>query len=496
MNLGAGIGTGIRPSARVRGAAKHSSFVNAPARTLMVIFGGSGDLAQRKILPALERLLTQGTAADIDVVAVGRTPREKVLPGLRQGVSAALSDRLDYLQMEYDRAGFERLRERCGQESGGVVPNTVFHMAVPPSAFGPILDGLKSAGLIPPPASARWSRILIEKPFGLDQESARRLNGMVRSAFGESQVFRLDHYLGKPAAHGIYSLRMAYPALDAVWDARFIESVHIRSKETLGCADRAGYFEGVGIVRDMIQSHLMQLLALAAMDLPRDGDPSSLRRSRSEVFVRIAKLESCGISECLRGRYGGGIQDGVSARPYLTEPGVPADSVTETYARIPLRIHHPRWQGVPFHLEAGKRMDRKETTVEVRFRRPGLELEEGPFVGRITRLRFRIQPEADILADFEDGSSVSLPAASLPGYFPAEDLVLGHDGYAVLFKHALEGNSSLFVGEGEAEEAWSCLEPLLQTWARKHPERDPMPDYPPGWTGPDVSNATGAASAG
>lgn len=455
-------------------------------KRMVILFGGSGDLARRKVLPALEAVAGGDGAEETEVLVVGRSGSADMLDGLRRGRSESFARRLDFFRMDYDEAGFAALRERCMARVGEGEPvNFLFHLGVPPSAFETIITGLRNSDLIRPPGGPGWSRLLVEKPIGIDGESALRVDRLLLTCFSEEQIYRVDHYLGKPSVHSLVGIRAADPGLDSIWNSKFISQVRITSKETLGCGERAGFFDGVGILRDMVQSHLIQLLGLVAMDIPQRQDAHAFRESKCRTIRQLLPIaHDEGFPYVIRGRYTSGLFQGERVGGYLEEKGVPAESMTETYALVRLFHGSERWSGVPFHLEAGKRMDRKETLVEVVFRKAPDSLPES-FAGPLPRRAvFRIQPEGDAFLEYHDGSRAAFPVhagSGLPG-MRAGHGEIDPDGYSLILGHAMSGDRMLSVHAEEVESAWRSLAHVLRKWSTPRQSSDVM-EYAPGWSG-------------
>jgi glucose-6-phosphate 1-dehydrogenase len=463
----------------------------ASAGSLFIIFGGFGDLARRKIFPALNALVAKGVVPEgFHALAVGRRSSGAADSGLPGGAPESLARKLSSLKIDYSEKGFAELREHCVALGGGALPNLLFHLAVPPTAFGEIAAGLKRAGLVHPHGGESWSRLLLEKPFGMDGLSATRLNQSLLQSFSEDQIYRLDHYLGKPPVHLPFLLRILHPELERVWNSRHIRYVTLRSKETLGCENRSAYFDGVGILRDMVQSHLIQILALMAMDVPEDFTSAGFRREKIRALRNVKPIDLDAPSAlALRGQYSAGPFEGRHVPGYHEEDGVSPGSVTETYTAIKLELAGPRWAGVPFYIESGKRMDRKETLLEIGFHDrvlggPGENPVESP-----SRIIIRIQPEGTAVAEYRDGRVLELESGDyLHSEFQSLGKEGGHqDGYSVLIENALLGKSKLFLHSEEIDLAWSCLEPLIRRWSNDANAGADMIRYAPGWVGSPFS---------
>jgi len=468
---------------------------------LFVIIGGTGDLTQRKLLPALVRSMRreQGPQSvvlgasrktgldDAAYCAWGRAALEEA------GVTdpAALQwcdDRLHYLPLpETTPETFQALKQRIldVESEHGLPGNRVFYLALPPGAFPETIRALGTAGLARGPG---WTRLVIEKPFGRDLESAVALNGIVHEVFDESQVYRIDHYLGKETVQNLLVFRFANPVFEDVWNRDRVASVQITVAESLGVGHRAGYYEQAGALRDMVQNHATQLLTLVAMEAPAAFDAAAIRAEKVKVLRSIAALDA---REAVLGQYTAGTVDGKAVPGYLQEPGVAPDSRTETYAGLRLDVATWRWQGVPFLIRTGKRLERRLTRIVVAFRRPPIEIFE-PFqdVCRLNSnvLVLTLQPDEGFDLRFEvktPGEGVDLVSERLRFRYDEAFAPLP-DAYETLLRDVVEGDQTLFVHADEAEAAWRLYDPLLRQKPR------PLP-YPAGGRGPSGRQILAAA---
>ena len=332
---------------------------------VFVVFGGTGDLAQRKLIPSLYRLITDQQARDRCVVlgvsrqAVGdaayRTwAREALVESGLEGdeIEAWCQGNLHHQALADNEAGYTVLRERIEtiEAERGLPGNRVFYMAIPPGAFAPTIEGLGSSGLN---HSAGWVRVVVEKPFGTDLESARALNDLLLSTFDETQIYRIDHYLGKATVQNLLTFRFTNPMFERLWNRDRVSRVEITVAEDLGIAGRAGYYERAGVVRDMVQNHLTQLLALVAMEPPNVFDADRIRDEKVKVITAVAPVEG---DDVVYGRYESGRLEGEEVPGYLDEVGVSPDSTTPTFVGLKLFVDTWRWQGIPFLLRTGKRL--------------------------------------------------------------------------------------------------------------------------------------------
>ena len=379
--------------------------------------------------------------------------------------------------------------------------NRLFYMAVPPSIFAPIATHLHESGVCARTETrkiAPWRRLILEKPFGDDLESGRALNAQVLSLFGEHQCFRIDHYLGKETVQNLLVARSANAMFEAVWSRAHVSHVQITASETVGLEGRAGYYERAGVVRDMFQNHLLQLLALVAMEPPDAPTADAIRDEKVRALRAVQPLVEGGKSAAVRAQYGAGHIDGVAVRGYRDEPGASPTSTTPTYAAMRVFVHTDRWRGVPFYLRSGKRMAKRATEIALVFREPKrimYELSPGARP-EPNALVFRIQPD--------DGMSlritVKIPGAALalsPGIetTPVEmDFAFAdafgddaHSAYATLLLDAMLGDATLFTRSDEVEAGWSLTDPLLRHWESGADTK--MPTYAAGTWGPSEAGA-------
>jgi glucose-6-phosphate 1-dehydrogenase len=466
-----------------------------------VIFGATGHLSRNKLLPALYNLekagrLTEGTA----VLGVGRRPWDSAY--WRDQVHVVLESQLG---SNLDEAVFSRFRERLHFFSGDLDdptalislketlerepvfnPNIVFYLALMPAQYGPVARSLAENGLNR--QTAGWRRLVVEKPFGYDMESARMLNQGLHSDFDEGQIYRIDHYLGKETVQNVLVFRFANLMLEPLWNRNYIDHVQITHSETAGIEGRAGYFDGAGALRDMIQSHLLQMLTIVAMEPPPNLDAESLRDEKVKVLKSIRPIPQTAVhAHTYRAQYVGGVvkdQEG-SVPGYLEEPGVPAHSATETYAALKLYIDNWRWRNVPFFLRTGKRLARKSSMISIRFKHPPQQLFRETQIQDIQPnwLLLGIQPEQCIRAEMqvkEQGLEMRTTTTQLDaGTCSHETYQL--DAYETLLLDVIDGDHSLFLRYDEVNWAWEVVDPVLKVWAT---ERDFVHTYLAGSWGP------------
>lgn len=459
-----------------------------------VVFGASGDLSQRKLLPALARLgRTKTLSMRRLVVGVGR---DKTLgdEGFRKLARRALEaaepgqedlanwcDECLFYQPVAGPEDYRALATRIAELEAerGIEPNRVFYLSIPPQAFAGTVEGLASAGLH---ESSGWTRLVIEKPFGLDLASAVELNRVVHRWFDEERVFRIDHFLGKETVQNLLVLRFANQVFESIWNRDRIRDVQITVAETSGIGGRGGYYDNSGALRDMVQNHLTQILTLLAMDVPSRYDAESIHHEKRKVLRSIRPIRA---EDVVFGRYGAGKVDGKDVRAYADEKGVPASSRTETFVALALEVDSWRWQGVPFYLRTGKRMARRVTEVAVTFRRPPVQLFESLCAGEVDNdvLVLRLQPDEGFALHIDvkrPGSPAKL--AKIPLSFDYQE-AFGEppDAYVTLLEDVLRGDSTLFVHADEVEDSWRLFDPILAA-------SPPLEEYAPGTFGPQKAD--------
>ena len=462
-----------------------------PPCCIFTIFGATGDLSRRKILPALFALYVQGRITD-DCLVVG-VARESGLGDdgfralVREAVKAAEHDQ-DAVARQAE--ALERWCERClfyhsignstpedyadiGRRLGeleqehNLPGNRVFYLAIPPQAFRGTIEGLGGAGLN---RSAGWTRLVIEKPFGRDLASAVELNKLVHTCYDESQVYRIDHYLGKETVQNLLVFRFSNAVFESIWNRDHVDGVQITVAEDIGIESRAGYYESAGAVRDIIQNHGTQLLALIAMEVPARFDADSIRFEKIKALRSVALIDA---DEVVLGQYTDGTVDGKQVPGYREEPGVAPDSMTETYAALKLEVDSWRWQGVPFFIRTGKRMPKRLTEIVIHFRRPPVWMfeEMGTSEIRSNILRLTIQPDEGFALYFNakaPGQPLELKRLPLDFEYKDEFPELP-EAYQTLLLEIMEGDQTLFVHADEVETAWQLYAPILEGHWPVHP---------------------------
>jgi glucose-6-phosphate 1-dehydrogenase len=473
--------------------------------TAMVIFGAAGDLARRKLLPALHNLGVAKLLGDCTaVVGVGRAPfddetyrdklREDLAAGAGSALDAAVVDRLAasaaFVSGTFeDPKTFERLGERLAgiEKTCGTDGNVLFYLATAPEYFGPIVEKLGAAGLVAE-SNGRWRRVIVEKPFGCDLDSARKLNASLRRVLGERQIWRIDHYLGKETVQNLLVFRFGNGMFEPIWNRQYIDNVQITVAESIGVEKRGGYYDGAGALRDMVPNHLLQLLSLVAMEPPTSFEAEAVREEKSKILRAIRPLTPEGVlTHAVRGQYGAGYSGTGRVPAYRSEERVATDSATETYAALQLGIENWRWADVPFYLRTGKRLSRRVSEIAIQFRRPPLLLFRDTAVEHLARnvLVVRVQPEEGISLRF--GAKIPGPTVRVGNVameFRYEDAFGSRPstGYETLLYDAIRGDATLFQRADMVEAGWSVVQPILDVWKALPPHA--FPNYASGSWGP------------
>lgn len=479
--------------------------------TIITIFGASGDLCARKLVPAIYNLAVDNLLpADFYLIGYGRKP----IPDeeFRKMASKAISEfsrrkfnadiwehvekKTFYCSGGYDEVeAFKKLSEKIDgiEKEVGREMQSVFYVSTPPSVFEPIIKCLGEVGLATRHQSgSNHTKVVIEKPFGKDLDSARQLNRVIQGVFQERQVYRIDHYLGKETVQDLLVQRFANSIFEPLWNRNYVDNVQITVAESLGVGSRGGYYEQSGATRDMIQNHTMQLLALTAMEAPASLDAESIRDEKVKLLKAVKPLRlGYENSDVVRAQYAEGLIDGQKVKGYREEEGVSEESGTETYAALRLAINNWRWEGVPFYLRSGKRMARRVTEIAIQFKRPPSSLfsENEMFNLANNSLVFQIQPD--------EGSTILLNG-KIPGLQTRTQPVKMHFRYATTFGSntpeayerlvldAMIGDGTLFIRGDETEASWSLITPLHEFW--KSEGQRGIESYASGSWGPNASD--------
>jgi glucose-6-phosphate 1-dehydrogenase len=479
---------------------------------VLVIFGVTGDLARKKLMPAVYDLANRGLLPPgFSLVGFARRDwehedfaqvtyeavKEHARTPFRDDVWQQMSQGVRFVPGEFaDDAAFDRLAAMVKDLDAerGTGGNYAFYLSIPPKFFPDVVQQLKRSGLSDPgegpfPAGHRpWRRVVIEKPFGHDLASAQELNAILDAVFPRHSVFRIDHYLGKETVQNILALRFANSLWEPIWNRRYVDHVQISMAEDIGIGGRAGYYDGIGAARDVIQNHLLQLLALTAMEEPVSFDADSLRAEKEKVLSAVTLPDDLATGTA-RGQYTAGWQGGVQVRGFLEEDGIAADSRTETYAAVKLGVDTRRWAGVPFYLRTGKRLPRRMTEIALVFQRaPHL-----PFTKTDTEelgqnaIVIRVQPDEGVTVRFGSkvpGSAMEVRDVNMDFAYGESFLESSPEAYERLLLDVLIGDPPLFPRHEEVELAWRILDPIEEFWA-EHTKPEP---YPAGSTGPPCAD--------
>jgi glucose-6-phosphate 1-dehydrogenase len=479
-----------------------------PDAGILVIFGASGDLTKRKLLPALFHLRQNDLLPkEFAIVGVARRPLgDEFAADMRSGIvefgSVEASDpkldefvkHISYFPLNFDDpASYARLKaelDRIGKERS-IGGKRIFYLATAPEFFAGIIENLGAQGMAQPEKGQ--ASVVIEKPFGHDLDSARELNEQVNAVFQESQVFRIDHYLGKETVQNILVFRFANGMFEPVWNRNYIDHVQITASETLGVEGRGPFYEKAGALRDVVQNHMMELLSFVAMEPPSSFDAEAVRREKVKAWRAIPSIP---ILNAVRGQYGPGLIDGQRVAGYRDEERVNPESGVETYAAVRLEIENWRWAGVPFYLRAGKRMKKRATEISIQFKQPPLLIfnrmaSAGPCQEiQPNLLTIRIQPDEGIALRFgakvPTTPNMDVCPVNMDFDYAAAFGKSSANGYERLLLDAMLGDQTLFSHRDGVEITWALYTPILQAWATKNPEV--FPNYFAGSWGPECSD--------
>ena len=455
-----------------------------PGATTLVIFGASGDLTKRKLLPAVHSLCRgQRLPARFAVVGVARSHmsdeqfRQLFVDSLREfagrdavndEVAASMQSQMYFVAGEMnDPELYQRLGSRLATIG---TEGVLYYLAIPPSAYGTVVEGLDAAGLAGSP-EVGWRRLIVEKPFGTDLESARKLNALLHRHFAEDQIFRIDHYLGKETVQNLLVLRFANGMFEPIWNRRYIDHVQITAAETVGVERRASYYEGAGALRDMVQNHLMQLLSLVAMEPPTEFSATSVRDRKMDALLAAQPIVGGeDPSGAVRGQYGPGWLEGKEVPGYREEPGVSPDSLTETFVGLKVKLDSWRWAGVPFYLRTGKRLPKRITEIAIQFHRPPLQifrrLSPTPLTSDL--LVINVQPDEGISLRFNakiPGTRMQVAPVMMNFRYGTTFQGEVPEAYETLLLDAMLGDATLFARHDFVEASWALITPVNELWA-------------------------------
>ena len=477
----------------------------------IVFFGASGDLFKRMLLPAMYAMRLNGVLPnDFAIVGFSRSQYtddefrqyckeqlEEFAPPDEKPQGALWDDfakRISYISADFnDTNCYVSLKEQLEENDAhlGTKGNRLYYLSTPPSVFPIIIEHIKLAGLDPASNDRGWSRIVIEKPFGTDLDSARALQQTVDRVFRESEVYRIDHYLGKEPVQDIMALRFANTIFEPVWNRNYVQSIQITAAEQLGVEGRGGYYDQAGALRDMIQNHVMNLLALVAMEPPATAEADAIRNEKYKVFSAIMPPSHADVAEmAVRGQYGPGSINGKPVPGYREEPEVAPNSNTETYAAVRLFVESWRWAGVPFYLRSGKRLARKVSEIAVTFK-PIPHRFYGDASDKIepNALVIKIQPDEGVAMRFSakvPGAKNHIRSVFMDFNYGSGFGVQSPPAYERLIADAMRGDQTLFTRWDAVERAWEVVTPILDVW--QNTKDFTFPNYPAGSQGPESAN--------
>lgn len=483
---------------------------NRPPASVIFIFGGSGDLNQRKLTPALYNLfLDEWLPEKFAVVGLGRTEYDDETfrghlyeavqefsrrKGEMNGHWKEFSNFVSYLQMDAeDAASYSKIADRVKEfeQQFGEHPNVIFYLAVAPQLVPDIATKLGALNIC---KDTRCTRIVVEKPFGHDLKSAQTLNGLLAQMFDEDQIYRIDHYLGKETVQNIIALRFANALFEPIWNRNYIEHVQITVAETVGVEGRGGYYEQSGALRDMVQNHILQLLCMIGMEAPVSFDANEIRNKKVDVLNAIRKIKRDEVQAyAVRGQYSDGWIQGKEVKGYRQEEKVDPHSPVETFAAVKFYIDNWRWQDVPFYVRTGKAMHQKTSIITIQFK-PAPHYAFPPEAAetwRPNRLTISIQPEMDIRLRFQakrPGQTMTLnPVDMIFSYHDAYEEGHEPEAYETLLLDVMEGNATQFMRADQVDAAWKVVMPIIEAWEARPPVD--FPNYAPGSWGPEDAEA-------
>ena len=480
-----------------------------PQPCSIVIFGATGDLTHRKLLPALYNLAADGELPPaVAVIGFARRPkddnqfrqemeeatRKYYRQNVRDDIWKTFAQSIFYHQSDFsDEAGFKSLAERLNKidSERGTRGNRLFYLAVAPDQFEPILQHLKATGLSQAQEGS-WVRVIVEKPFGTDLDSARELNKVVRKSFSEDQTYRIDHFLGKETAQNILVLRFANAIFEPLWNSRYIDHIQITAAETLGVEGRGGYYETAGALRDMVQNHLLQLLCLIGMEPPTDLSADAIRGEKVKVVRSLRRITGPDVAtNVVRGQYAAGSIAGEQVQGYRDEEKVDRNSTTETFVALSLKIDNWRFANMPVYLRVGKRLPKSGTEISVHFKKaPGVLFNKESVALDQNVLVVRIQPDEGISLRMQakiPGTSLRIEPVKMDFHYGTSFGKPSPEAYERLLLDAMSGDATLFARSDEVEEAWSFIDPIEEAWHSKE-DAPPLEFYPSGSWGPAAAD--------
>jgi glucose-6-phosphate 1-dehydrogenase len=480
-----------------------------PPPSLLFIFGGSGDLNYRKLIPALFNLFVdERMPHQFAIFGIGRSEytndryRDHLLEGIKafsrrkekeNGKWEAFAKNVSYLKFDAsDATSYTNITEciKVKEKEFGLTPVVIFYLAVAPQLVPVIAKNLQQ---LPACFQRKSTRIVVEKPFGHDLQSAHELNLLLSKIFEEEQIYRIDHYLGKETVQNILAFRFANALFEPIWNRNYIDHIQITASETVGMEGRGDYYEGSGALRDMVQNHILQLLCMIAMEPPLSFDANEIRNKKTDVLNAIRKITRENVHRhAVRGQYSGGWMKGDQVKSYRQEEKVNPQSAVETFASVKFYIDNWRWQDVPFYVRTGKRMNAKATAISVVFRpAPVFSFpQEAAETWRANRIIFSITPEADIRLRFQakrPGTAMTLNPVNMVFKYKDEYEVDEPEAYETLLLDVMEGDATLFMRSDQVEASWKVIMPIIEAWQSRPPID--FPNYSPGSWGPEDTEA-------